>query len=415
MTSINSPRAESPFFRGAFFYPLCAALALSAIGLRWLCLPFLTHDMQDFLLPWFDYIVTHGRFAALSDAFYNYTPPYIYLMMAASYLDGLVDRVVLIKSISFAFDLVAAVLVYRIGVAVTGERRRSALFALLFLNLPTVILNGAMWGQCDIIFTSFLLAFAYCLIRGRPVSAMLMYGIALSIKVQAILLAPFVGYLILAGIVPRMTIVLPPLIYGLMALPAALAGRGWLGLLTIYADQAGIANKLSARAPNIYVVIQHFLPPAYYPQATIAGEVAAGLITLLLFWTHFGRKRLLEPGFILAACLMWLAVEPSILPKMHDRYFFAADILSFVFLILRPRAWWIAALFQVASALAYSYFMAIDHDVPFDLHPAALIGALAAMPATLGALYYYWRAIGAPRRIAPPLPFLGRRRDAPSH
>ena len=190
MASVMTEQAESPFFRRTLFYPLCGLLALSAIALRWWGLPFMTHDMQDFLLPWFDYIVTHGRFAALSDAFYNYTPFYIYLMTAASYLDGFVDRVILIKSISFLFDIIAALVVYKIGIATTGDRRRSAFFALLFLNLPTVILNGAFWGQCDIIFMTFLLSFAYCLIRRRPILAMLMYGIALSIKVQAIFLAP---------------------------------------------------------------------------------------------------------------------------------------------------------------------------------------------------------------------------------
>jgi Gpi18-like mannosyltransferase len=382
--------------RRGMFYPICAVLIVCAAGLRWAALPFQTHDMQDFLLPWFDYIVTHGRFAALSDTFYNYTPPYIYLMIAVSYLDGFVDRVVLIKAISFLFELIAAFTVYRIGVAATADRRRSILFALLFLNLPTVILNGGAWGQCDIVFTTFLLLFALCLIRDRPILAMLMFAVALSIKVQAILLAPFVAYLVLAGIVPWWTVALPPLVYGLMILPPALAGRDWLSLVTIYADQAGIANKLSARAPNVYVIIQHFLPPRFFPQATLVGIAIAGLVSLGLMLTASGQRRPLRAAFVVTSCLMWLAVEPSILPKMHDRYFFGADVFSFVLVILAPRAWWIAALFQAGSVLAYSYFMAIDHDVPFDLHPAALIGALAAMPATLGALYYYRTIVAAP-------------------
>jgi Gpi18-like mannosyltransferase len=336
MISVMTEQAESPFFRRTLFYPLCGLLAMSAIALRWAGLPFMTHDMQDFLLPWFDYIVTHGRFAALSDAFYNYTPFYIYLMTAASYLDGFVDRVVLIKSISFLFDIIAALMVYRIGVATTGDRRRSAFFALLFLNLPTVILNGAFWGQCDIIFMTFLLSFAYCLSRRRPILAMLMYGIALSIKVQAIFLAPFVAYLVFSGVIPWAAVALPPLAYGLLALPAAMAGRGWIGLLTVYADQADIAHRLSARAPNIYVIIQHFLPVEFFPQATMAGVVVAALVSLLLFWTHFGQPRPLAPRFILSACLLWLTIEPAILPKMHDRYFFGADVFSLGWLLLAP-------------------------------------------------------------------------------
>jgi Gpi18-like mannosyltransferase len=386
------------------FTALCVALTVSAICLRIAGLPFRTHDMQDFLLPWFDAIVTRGHFNALSGDFYNYTPPYMYLMAALSYLDGIVDRVVLIKAISIAFDAVAAFVVYKITVAVTQNGRRAVLAALIFLNLPTVILNGAVWGQCDVIYTSFLLLFAYCLIKGRPVAAMLMFSIALSIKVQAIFLAPFIVFLLLAGLMPAWTVILPPLVYIALILPTALLGRGWVSLLTIYADQAGISNKLSARAPNIYVVIQHFLDPASYGIATIAGVLVAGVVSLAFLAAHFRLRRPMAAVPIIACCALWLALEPSLLPKMHDRYFFAGDIFAFALAVLMPRVWWVAALFQVGSVLAYSYFMGLDYQDVIDLHPAALLGAFAAMPAMLGLAYGWWRLTGnaAPARAMGP-------------
>lgn len=379
--------------RNGMFHPLAAGLVLLAIVLRFLGLPFQTHDMQDFLLPWFDYIVTHGRFAALSDNFYNYTPPYIYMMTAMSYLDGIVDRVTLIKLISFVFDGIAAFVIFRIARAAGLEHRRALLGALLFLDLPTLVLNGAFWGQCDVIYTTFLLGFAYYLIRNNPFQAMLMYGIALSIKVQAIFAAPFIVYLLLVGAVPLGALILPPLVYGLLVLPAALAGRGWLSLLTIYADQAGIAQKLSARAPNIYLFVQHFAPPSLYPALGLVAIGVAGAVSLLLLWTHLRLRPPLPPVFIVVALALWLALEPSLLPKMHDRYFFGADLFSFVFALLVPRAWWIALAVQVGSVLAYAYFMMIDHPFPVDLHPAAFVGALATIPATFGLGVYYWRVL----------------------
>lgn len=381
--------------RSAVFYPVSALLIATAILLRVIGLPFQTHDMQDFLLPWFDYIVTHGRWAALSDNFYNYTPPYIYAMTLVSYLDGAVSRVALIKSISILFDLIAAGLVYRLALAASPDRQRAVLFALLFLNLPTLILNGAWWGQCDIIYTAFILAFAYAVIKQKPLLAMAMYGIALSLKVQAIFAAPFVLYLLLSGFMPWAAAVMPPLVYGALILPAALAGRGWISLLTIYAGQAGIANKLSARAPNIYVAIQHFLAPDFYPVATLIGIGVAGMVSLIVLVTHFRRRPPFAPAFVIAALALWLALEPSLLPKMHDRYFFGADIFAFALIMFVPKSWWVAALFQVGSVLAYSYFMMLDRDSPFDLHPAAMIGALAAIPATIGLGYYYRNALRA--------------------
>jgi Gpi18-like mannosyltransferase len=383
--------------RSAVFYPVSALLAFSAIALRWAGLGFLTHDMQDDLLNWFDYIVTHGHFAALSDKFYNYTPPYIYFMTAVSYLDGIVDRVTLIKSMSILFDAIAAFLVFKIAMIARADIRRSIFLALLFLNLPTLILNGAWWGQFDVIYSSFMLAFVYAMMRNRPFLAMAMYAVAFAVKLQAILLAPFVVYLLLSGAMPLVAVVIVPLVYVLLLLPAALAGRGWGDLFGLYAEQADIPNRLSARAPNIWVAIQHFLPPVYYPAAVIVGVAVAGIVSLVLlrthFYAHFYARRPPAPLFIIAAATLWVAMEPSLLPKMHERYFFTADMFSFVMAIFIPRAWWTVALLQVGSILGYSYFMAIDHDVPFDLHPAALIGAFAEIPATIGIGWYYWRTL----------------------
>src|ERR1700760_2974223 len=164
------------------------------------------------------------------------------MMTAVRYLEGIVSRVPLIKSISILFDGISAFLVYKIALLARPDRRLAILVASLFLNLPTLILNGAVWGQCDIIYTTFLLGFAYCLIRGLPFQAMLVYAIALSLKVQAIFLAPFFVYLLLTGAIPWRAVLLPPIIYGLLMLPAALAGRTWMSLIGVYAGQAGFMH-----------------------------------------------------------------------------------------------------------------------------------------------------------------------------
>jgi Gpi18-like mannosyltransferase len=380
----------SIFVRDQVFYPLCAALILLALVLRWLALPFQSHDMQDFLLQWFDYIVTHGRFAALSDNFYNYTPPYIYMMTAASYLDGIVSRVALIKSISILFDGISAFLIYRIALLVRSDRRLALLAAALFLNLPTLILNGAVWGQCDIIYTTFLLGVAYCLIRGLPFQAMLVYAIALSLKVQAIFLAPFFIYLLLTGAIPWRAVILPPIIYGLLMLPAALAGRSWISLIGVYAGQAGFMHSLSAHAPNIYMFFQDGLSEQARSYFGYGGLLLAGLVSLAVLASHFRVRPPLPPLFIILAMTLWLSLEPSLLPRMHDRYFFPADIFAFLFACLVPRAWWIAVLFQAGSALAYAQYLASSvPDFPVGTFYAAHVGAVAMIAAVAGNGWYY--------------------------
>jgi len=376
--------------RDGVFYPLLAVLLVSAMLLRWLALPFQSHDMQDFLLQWYDYIVTHGRFAALSDNFYNYTPPYIYMMTAASYLDGVIDRVTLIKLITILFDGIAAFLVYAMVLTVRPDRRLAILSAALFLNLPTLLLNGAIWGQCDIIYTTFLLAFAYYLMRNCPFQAILMYAVALSLKVQAIFLAPFFVYLLLTRAIPWRALILPPIIYGLLMLPAALAGRSWISLIQVYAGQAGFMHSLSAHAPNVYMLFQGALSEQARSFATYGALLLAGLASLVVLASHFRVRWPPSPLFVILGVTLWLGLEPSLLPRMHDRYFFPADMFAFLFACLVPRAWWIAVLFQVGSALAYAQYLASSiADFPIDTYYAAHVGAVAMIAAMAGVVWFY--------------------------
>jgi len=47
------------------------------------------------------------------------------------------------------------------GLKVRGDAGRAVLFCLT-LMLPTVVFNGAYWGQCDVIYTSLCLLALYC-------------------------------------------------------------------------------------------------------------------------------------------------------------------------------------------------------------------------------------------------------------
>jgi Gpi18-like mannosyltransferase len=376
--------------RDGVFYPLVVILAVSALVLRWIVLPFQSHDMQDFLLLWYDYIVTHGHFAALSDNFYNYTPPYIYMMTAVSYLDGAIDRVTLIKSISIVFDGISAFLVYRIVTLIRPEPRYAVLAALLYLNLPTLLLNSALWGQCDVIYTTFLLAFAYYTIRRCPFQALLMYAVALSLKIQAIFLAPFLLYLLLSGGIPLAAVIFPPMIYALLMLPAALAGRSWISLVTVYLGQAGFMHSLSAHAPNFYMFFQDYLSETARSTFAYGGLALAGLASLAVLASHFRLRPPLPPVFVIVAVVLWLGLEPSLLPRMHDRYFFPADVFAFLFACLVPHAWWVAVLFQIGSVLAYAPYLASSvPGWPIDMTYVTHVGAVAMIAAMMGVVWFY--------------------------
>ena len=94
--------------------------------------------------------------------------------------------------------------------------------------------------------------------------------------------------------------------------------------------------------------------------------------------------------YTLCAGLNLLALKLSLLPRMHDRYFFPADMFAFLFACLVPRAWWIAVLFQAGSALAYAQYLASSvPDFPVDTYYAAHVGAVAMIAAIAGVVWFY--------------------------
>jgi hypothetical protein len=49
---------------------------------------------------------------------------------------------------------------------------------------------------------------------------------------------------------------------------------------------------------------------------------------------------------------------PWILPKMHERFFFPADVLALGLAFALPRYWSAAVLLQVGTLLAYMHYLA---------------------------------------------------------
>ena len=106
----------------------------------------LNGDLINFVLPWFTQLTQHGL-QAISGAYSNYPPTYLYLLATVAPLHPVISDVVLIKSVSMAFTFVAAFIVYLIVFEITMNQHISAVAGAGFLILPTVITNSGYWGQ----------------------------------------------------------------------------------------------------------------------------------------------------------------------------------------------------------------------------------------------------------------------------
>jgi Gpi18-like mannosyltransferase len=329
-----------------------------------------TGDMANYFGPWMD-VVQHRGLASLSGEFADYTPPYIYVMYLASWLVPWVGAFVAIKLINVPFIAILSLAIYQIVLLSSGSRSRAATAAAVLCVAPTPLVNAFVWGQADCIYTSFLALFVLFAMRRAPVAAALMFGVALAFKLQAMFLSPVLLYLILAKRMRVWHLVIVPIIYLLMMVPAVIAGRGWLEIFAIYVDQIQVSSELSKGSPNPWKIVGALHLIGYRTGLLIglsmAGLAAVGIVA--------GSLRLESSSRTILLVAAWsAALMPYLLPKMHDRYFFVADIMTLTLAFVVPRLWAAGALFQVGSLLSYTTYLGLS----------GLGAAYAVVPITFG-------------------------------
>ncbi len=368
-------------------------MMLAGAVIRYAGLSFVSFDMQGFLIPWYDKIVS-GGFASLREPFSNYTPPYLYLLWLSTLTRAILPKVAAIKLISIAFDFCSAFLVYKILSLKYAQGTTPLLGAGAFLLLPTVLLNSAFWGQADATYTFFLLACVYFLMKDQPLPALIFWGLSLSFKAQAIFLAPLLLLLTLQKRIPWFYFAIVPIVYALMMIPAALTGHSFLDLMLVYLNQADTYRGLSMHGPNLYV----FIPNSLYTPGLVIGILIT--VAAISAWIAVYARRVKEftPEIILLCALASVAIVPFFMPKMHDRYFYLADVLSFVAAFYFPRLWFLAVGYQIVSGLAYSIFL-IPSIAPMKKHiPDLILNTAALVNTAVMALLLWMQARLIPRK-----------------
>jgi Gpi18-like mannosyltransferase len=396
-------------------------LFLLSLVLRLSLYHVITNDYTFFLSPWYDFIKTHGGFAALKYNFSNYNPPYLYLLALAVYTP--IPKIVAIKTISIIFDGVLALFTYLI-LDLRYRRSFAAIIgALVIVFAPTIFINSAAWGQCDAIYTAFCLGSLYFLLKERPAWVCVFFALAISFKLQAIFFLPVLLMVLLRRKLPLQHLVLIPLIFFLMLTPALIAGASLQSVLTTYPGQVstgGVAgagptnggglgrfqggppnpsdsrgpggfngggpgqfnggrpgpnngrgpsqfrgggpnngggnfssSSLTLNAPSFY----QWLPtnaPQYWKWV---GILLAGAFVVLIGALILASQEQLTPTILLKVTLVFALAIPFLLPEMHERYFYLADIISIIYAFYFPRFFFIPIIQQLCSLFSYAPFL----------------------------------------------------------
>jgi Gpi18-like mannosyltransferase len=333
-----------------------------ALALRLSLLSFESADYHIFFQNWYQVMQEQGISAVVSLK-YDYTPSYLYLLYWMSVLFPKLDPVVAIKLPSIAFDFLSAYLIFQIVRLkyLHGPAPIFAYFVVLFT--PTIVLNSALWGQSDSIYTAFLLMCVYFLLNDDGAYAGVAFGAALAFKLQAIFLAPLLLTLAVKGRLALKHLLWIPLVYLILMIPAWAAGRPLVELLKIYLDQSRSYPFLTLNAPTLYA----WLPETLYTVLVPAGMIWAVSLVFLYMLAVFKSRANLSQGLILNLGMLAVLLVPFILPKMHERYFYPADLLSIAFGFFFPEHFFIPIVMGMISFFAYQPFLFGRQLVPLEI------------------------------------------------
>lgn len=363
---------------------VCAALVAAAFVVRGLCFNHVTADYETFLSVWVEYFRNNGGFAALAEPIGNYNVPYMYFLAAFSYIG--IDDLYLIKLLSVFFDIVLAYAAMSLAGLYTTSRvkRLAAFFGVLFL--PTVVLNGAYWGQCDSIYAAFAVLGIYFALSGRPSAGMACMAVSFAFKLQAVFIMPVFVVLLLSGHVKIRHFFIFPAVYIALMLPAVAAGMPFMDTITLYFDQMGtVGSALNYNSPSIFAFSRSVQDTALASNLGIIAAFALMLLTFLLVALRRGRASM----WAVLGCALVLSIGiPYFLPHMHERYFFIADVLTLLFACAAPEYLALPLLTQFASLLGYHAYLRGYYFLPMSYGAVALAVALAlSLAFTLAQLY----------------------------
>lgn len=317
----------------------------------------------------------------------DYSPPYLYLMQLISRMKDYPPQY-LVKAITMAFEvLLCTALMKLTSLRVKGEGAQLLTYHIASL-LPTVVFNGAYWGQCDAIYAAFSLMAVYMGLTRRSARSMIFFGVALSFKLQTVFFLPVLLPLWLRKDIKLRHLVLMPAAYMAMMIPALWGGKSLHHVLTVYTQQAGNYNFITMNAPNLYQFLpgldKDMLYNMFSGMAMVLG-FACVLAMCTLVSLHCDR---LSVDATLLACLLMLGGVPFFLPKMHERYTFGADVLSLVLAVYAPgRRILLPLCFGFASYVAYT--AGLPGDRIMDLKWAAMF-QMVGVALTAAEL---WRAL----------------------
>lgn len=365
---------------------LIIIVTLVALVLRFKMRNFQSGDFGFFLSDWYERL----RIVGLKNAFIgggigDYNCPYIILLWVLTKLP--LSPLLAIKLVSIFFDFGIAIMSALVVKEILKNKKVEGLkssFAILatysiIILLPTVMINSALWAQCDAIYTFFIITSLYLLLKDKYSFSFIMLGCAFAFKLQFIFVLPIYLLIYLKNRnfsflnflwIPAMLVVL--------SLPALICGLPFIHIFKTYILQVGEYKALTLNMFNIYQVFN-----GDYEYVSLIGYGLCALIFCLLFYYVSNFYKKIEKYQLSTLMLFSVLVCVCFLPSMHERYGYVAVILAVIYFTTNNGSATVFILLEGLSLLGYCSFL-------FEI-PTADYRLLGLIP--LGIIVYLSRQI----------------------
>lgn len=315
-------------------------------------------DYLLFLNNWWNKINEYGGFNSLKYTIGDYPDSYMFLLCIGTSITK--NSLIFIKVLSAIFDILIFLFGYKIIKYFSKEDANK--YSWILILLPGILVNSAILSQCDSIYTAFVLAFIYYILKNHNKLALSFLGIAISFKLQSLFIAPVILYLIATKKIKIYDLFFIILGFLLPFIPTILIGKGLIENIKILMFQTSEYNYFVKSCPNIYSLfllnykqINIFLK---YSLAIIVGIIAI-FISLHKYKDEYNDTTFIYKSFLISTIVVFL------LPSMHDRYFYLANILGIIYYIVTSRQYLKG--YCILSTLVYVLPVLSINFMPQDL------------------------------------------------
>ena len=337
-------------------------IVITALGVavRFIGKSFLSSDMFNYLIPWFETMKEQGGLPGLKEQVGDYNVLYQTFIAVMTYIP--LNPMTQYKLLSGIFDYLLAFFAAGFVCRLKNQPKFSVTFNSVYaiiLFLPTVVLNSAFWGQCDSMYVFCLILVLILMHKNKYLPAFLVFGISFALKFQTVFFLPFlVSYYFVKKKYTAGLFALSALSFWLCGTVAYLFGRNPLDPFTIYFSQTQTYEHMWLNSRSIWQL--------FGDDYRLSGF--AILLTLAVcglgFYMVLTKKKRMDSSIQILNTLAWFIwVCIFFLPAMHDRYAYLLDIILLILAFLDKKYIKFAAFSLLMSFMSYPAFLIFDGGV----------------------------------------------------